>query len=247
MGPESYWLNTSETSLNLIHGFLGKTGGVNESFEQLLAGDMIDCTVNEFVPYHRIHESGENLWSALVETGYLTKAVKEKMPLMPLKIPNRSIQIVFRQEVWSYFKDKVDNAFVRDLVSALWAGEIQRAESALNQILEATLSFYHEYREYSYHLILDGFFTGLGYRVQSEKETGFGRSDLIIQDPARNRCLILELKHVMNESEMQTALKEAASQIIKNKYDSALKYESYTDILRYAMAFYGKNCLIGKL
>ena len=25
MGPESYWLNTSETSLNLIHGFLGKT------------------------------------------------------------------------------------------------------------------------------------------------------------------------------------------------------------------------------
>ncbi|WP_031556128.1 AAA family ATPase [Oribacterium sp. FC2011] len=112
-GPESYWLNTSETSINLIHGFFGKTSGANESFEQLLAGGTIDCTVNEFVPYHRIHENGTNLWSALVETGYLTKAVTGRPPLMPLRIPNRSVQIVFRQEVWEFFKDKVDNVYNR--------------------------------------------------------------------------------------------------------------------------------------
>ncbi len=246
VGPKSYWLNTSETSLNLIRGFFGKTSGANECFERLLTGETIDCTVNEFVPYHMIHESGENLWSALIETGYLTKAVKEEMPLMPLKIPNKSIQIVFRQEVWSYFKDRVDNAFVSDLVSALWSGEIPRAESALNQILEATLSFYHKYREYSYHLILDGFFTGLGYRVQSERETGYGRSDLIIQDPARSRSLILELKHVREESEVMEALEEASSQIVKKKYDSVLKYEGYKDILQYGMVFYDKKCLIQK-
>ena len=117
MGPKSYWLNTSETSLNLIHGFLGKTTDANERFEQLLAGNTIECSVNEFVPYHRIHESGENLWSALVETGYLTKAVAEKMPRMPLRIPNRSIRDVFRREVWNYFNDKAENAFVRDLVN----------------------------------------------------------------------------------------------------------------------------------
>ena len=80
-GPESYWLNTSETSLNLIHGFLGKSAGANEGFERLLAGETIDCTVNEYVPYHRIHENGENIWSALVETGYLTKAVTGRPPL----------------------------------------------------------------------------------------------------------------------------------------------------------------------
>ncbi|SEA00333.1 Predicted AAA-ATPase [Oribacterium sp. KHPX15] len=112
-GPESYWLNTSETSINLIHGFFGKTSCANESFEQLLAGGTIDCTVNEFVPYHRIHENGTNLWSALVETGYLTKAVTGRPPLMPLRIPNRSVQIVFRQEVWEFFKDKVDNVYNR--------------------------------------------------------------------------------------------------------------------------------------
>ena len=247
MGPESYWTNTSETSQNLIHGFLGQTADVNERFEQLLAGNTIECTVNELVPYHRIYESGENLWSALLETGYLTKTVKEKMPLMPLKIPNKGIQAVFRQEVWNYFSDKVDNAFVRDLANALWAGEAERAQSALNQILEATLSFYHEYHEHSYHLILDGFFTGLGYRVQSERETGYGRSDLIILDPAWQRCMILELKHVKKEEEIGAALKEAASQIIQRKYDSQLRYEGYQTRLEYGMAFCEKRSWISKL
>jgi len=146
--------------------------------------------------------------------------------------------------VWSYFSDKVDNIYVSDLVNALWAGETERAEKALDQILEATLSFYHEYHEYSYHLILDGFFTGLGYRVQSERETGYGRSDLIILHPSRNRCMLLELKHVREAEKMKAALEEASSQIVKMKYESQLKYEGYTTRIRYGMAFSGKKVLI---
>ena len=47
MGPESYWLNTSETAPAMIHGFLGKTTDANESFERLLAGESIECLINE--------------------------------------------------------------------------------------------------------------------------------------------------------------------------------------------------------
>ncbi|MBR1437109.1 MAG: PD-(D/E)XK nuclease domain-containing protein, partial [Synergistaceae bacterium] len=248
MGPESYWVNTSETSLELIHGFLGKatsgttktatniatnttqkvetanttgetdsagTSGfsITESFEQLLAGKTIDCKINETLTYHNIHSNGDNIWSALLETGYLTKAVKGRMPLMPLRIPNKSITDVFRQEVWDFFSDKVDNIFVRNLSNALWTGEIETSEKTLNLTLESTLSFYHAYQEYSYHLILDGFFTGLGYRVESERESGYGRSDLMIKDPARSRALILELKHTENENEMNKWLQEATGQI----------------------------------
>ena len=288
MGPESYWVNTSETSLELIHGFLGKaTSGttktdtktalkvetartaktfdetdsaetnsaetdsagisgfsMTESFEQLLAGKTIDCKINETLTYHNIHLTGDNIWSALLETGYLTKAVKERMPLMPLRIPNKSITDVFRQEVWDFFSDKVDNVFVRNLSNALWAGEIETAEKTLNLILESTLSFYHAYQEYSYHLILDGFFTGLGYRVESERESGYGRSDLMIKDPARSRALILELKHTENENEMSKWLQEAIGQIVKMKYESKLKYEGYETIIRYGMAFNGKKVII---
>lgn len=242
IGPESYWVNTSETSFDIIHGFFGKTPGANESFEQLLAGKTVDCTVNDNLPYHRIYDSGENLWSALLETGYLTKAVTEKMPLMPLRIPNRSIQIVFRQEVWNFFKDRIENSYVRDIVSALWAGEISKAEAALDQILEAILSFYHEYHEYSYHLILDGLFTGYGYRVLSELESGYGRSDLIILDPARSRCMILELKHVKNVSELDTAVMSASDQITDNKYENWPAYHGYTTRISYSIAFCYKKC-----
>ena len=104
-----------------------------------------------------------------------------------------------------------------------------------------------EYHEYSYHLILDGFFTGLGYRVISEQETGYGRSDLVIMDPARNRCLLLELKHVKKQDEMEAALKEAGSQIIEKKYQSRLVYQGYHERKQYAMAFCGKNCRIGEI
>ena len=244
MGPESYWVNTSETSLDIIRGFLGKTADVTENFERLLAGDMIDCTVRDNLPYHRIHESGENLWTALLETGYLTKAVEERMPLMPLKIPNREIREVFRQEIWEYFKDRIDNVFIRDLAGALWGKDAVKAEETLDRILEATLSFYHEYHEYSYHLILDGFFTGMGYQVQSELETGYGRSDLIILDPARNRCLILELKHVKNEGDLDKASGKAADQIVDNRYESRLIYQGYGEIISYGISFWDKRARV---
>ena len=161
-----------------------------------------------------------------------------------MKIPNKSIKNVFRQEVWDFFRNKLDNVFIEDLVNFLWNNEIKNAEKALNQILEATLSFYHEYHEYSYHLIIDGFFTGRGYQVLSETEAGYGRSDLIIKDPARNRCLILELKHVKTENELIKALNEASNQIIKQKYESPLRHEGYKTIIKYAMAFCDKKARI---
>ena len=247
MGPESYWVNSSETDIDIIRGFLGKTSGILEDMEQLLAGKNIDCAVKDTIPYHRIHESGENIWSALVETGYLTKAMEERYPVMPLRIPNKGIKDVFRQEIWEFFKKKVENSDVRDLVNSLWAGESEKAERALALILEATLSYFHEYHEYSYHLILDGFFTGVGYKVLSEEESGYGRTDLVVLDPARKRCLLIELKHVKQESELDMAITKATSQIVDEKYDSTFEYLGYKTRLRYSMAFWNKKVKIEKV
>ena len=80
----------------------------------------------------------------------------------------------------------------------------------------------------------------------SELETGKGRSDLIIPDPARNRCLILELKHVAKDTEINGALKEASSQIIEKKYESQLKYQGYKQRIQYGMAFCDKNVKIAR-
>ena len=244
MGPKSYWMNTSETAIALIRGFFGKVPNITKDFEKLLAGENIYYRINENLPYHRMHENGANIWSAMVETGYLTKAEKEEMPRMPLRIPNREIKDVFRQEVWTYFENKVDNTFVDELDEALWSQNVEKAEQSLNQILEATLSFYHEYHEYSYHLILDGFFTGLGYRVLSELESGYGRSDLLILDAARDRGMVLELKHAEDANQIETALYEAIAQVKDKKYDSMLKYHKYKTINKYVIVCSGKAAKI---
>ena len=50
-------------------------------------------------------DSEENIWSALLETGYLTKAVKERMSLLPLRISDQGVRLAFRQDVWSDFRE----------------------------------------------------------------------------------------------------------------------------------------------
>ena len=93
-------------------------------------------------------------------------------------------------------------------------------------------------------MILDGFFTGQKHRVHSELEAGFGRSDLIVKDLTRNRALILELKHVKKDEKLENGLKEACDQIKANQYESGLIFDGYTEIHKYGMAFYDKQCLI---
>ena len=69
----------------------------------------------------------------------------------------------------------------------------------------------------------------------------------MVLDPARQRCLILELKHVEKKAEMEAALREAESQIIRKKYESELIYEGYTTRIQYGMAFCGKRTLIARV
>ena len=98
----------------------------------------------------------------------------------------------------------------------------------------------------SYHLVLVGLFTGLGYLVQSELESGFGRNGVSVFDPGRSRCLVLVLKHSEDESRMQADLAEATDQIAKKRYDSRLRFEGYATVLRYGMAFSGKRAVVAR-
>ena len=56
--------------------------------------------------------------------------------------------------------------------------------------------------------------------------------------------MILELKHVRQESEMLPVAKEAGSQLIRQKYGSTLRYEGYAERLQYGMAFWDKRAMI---
>ena len=242
--PGKHWIHTSESREDLVHGFIGKMPDALGSFERLLNGETIVKKVNEALPYHMLHASGSNLWTGLLETGYLTKATEEDDDVLPLRIPNKEITEVFREEVWCFFSTHVENVFLEELMNALWKGNGDGAKGALDQILEATLSYLHAYKEYVYQHILAGVFIGQSYRVRTEYESGYGRSDIIVEDAARKRALVLELKQVEDEKDLGKGIAEACDQTKAKKYESSLIYDGYTDIKKYGLSFWDKRCLI---
>ena len=62
----------------------------------------------------------------------------------------------------------------------------------MTKLLRQTIS-YHDYREDFYHAFLADIFAGAGYMVESNKEHGEGRSDVIVHE--NGRIAIFEAKY----------------------------------------------------
>ncbi len=81
----------------------------------------------------------------------------------------------------------------------------------MNALLRQTIS-YHDYREDFYHAFLAGIFTGAGYMVDSNKEHGERRSDVVVYDSINGRVAVFEAKYtkVLNnlEAECDMALQQ---------------------------------------
>ena len=92
------------------------------------------------------------------------------------------------------------------------------------------------------------FHTKLDFSQSVQCQSGTGRSDIIIQYPnRRGKAVIFELKVAKNAQELEKKCIEALEQIEKNKYDMELVNDGYTDILKYGIAFYKKDCMIKKM
>mgnify|MGYP002544061783 CR=1 FL=1 len=62
-----------------------------------------------------------------------------------------------------------------------------------NKLLRKTIS-YHDYKE-DFYPFLAGIFAGAGYMVESNKEHGEGRSDVVVYDSIDGRVVIFEAKY----------------------------------------------------
>ncbi|HBA96516.1 MAG TPA: hypothetical protein DCZ23_00250 [Lachnospiraceae bacterium] len=108
-----------------------------------------------------------------------------------------------------------------------------------------TISFY-DYKEDYYH----GFLAGLlkhnkKYVVKSNRESGLGRYDLIMKTHRirQGKAIIIELKIAENINGLEKGCTRALEKIEKFHYDRALLAEGYTDIAKYGICFYKKECL----
>ena len=114
----------------------------------------------------------------------------------------------------------------------------------MNTLLRKTIS-YHDYKEDFYHAFLAGIFTGAGYSVESNREHGEGRSDVVVYDIANGRAAVFEAKVSKNIEKMEADSDTAIRQIADRMYTKELE-EEYDQIFSYGIAFFKKRCLVKK-
>jgi len=130
------------------------------------------------------------------------------------------------------------------LFDAVWNGDSVNLTKEMNILLRRTIS-YHDYKEDFYHAFLAGIFTGAGYMVDSNKEHGEGRSDVVVYDPVNGRVAIFEAKYTKNQEKLESTCNTALQQIDERLY--AKEYEDdYDQILCYGISFFKKRCLVKK-
>ena len=236
--PKNYWKNTSHNGILLT--FVKRTDfDVSDKFESLLNGETIVQTISDELTYDTLNSTEDNLWSVLLMTGYITKAdAGEEGETVSLKIPNREIASIFEDTVVRFFTETVSNDTVKELINTLWDKDEVRATEIISGLLWDTIS-YNDYHEDYYHAFLAGVFVGRGYSVDSNKEKGLGRPDILLKDKKNRRAIIIEAKKSDKESDMDKDCKEAIKQIVKGKYAEGLK--GYEQIICYGAAFFQKQ------
>ena len=239
--PKNYWKNTSHNGILLT--FIKRTDfNVADKFEILLNGGTIEQAITDELTYDTLHSSEDNLWSILLMAGYMTKADPgETQDTVSLRIPNKEVLSIFEDTVISYFKESADTDTIKDLINSLWEGDEVQATRIISGLLWDTIS-YNDYHEDYYHAFLAGVFVGRGYSVESNKEKGLGRPDILLKDRKNRRAIIIETKKSDKESALEKDCDKAIKQIIDEKYAEGLKgYELVTGC---GIAFFQKQAKV---
>ena len=245
--PASYWKNTSDNSI--VRSFIDYRGAkISQKLETLLSGGYILQKVEEDLTYDYLHSSEENLWSILYLTGYLTQVREDDLPApLPedtsaLIIPNAEVREIFETTIQKWFDESAQTWNLTTLFDAMWSGDAETLTAEINKLLYKTIS-YHDYKEDFYHAFLTGILAGSGCAVESNREHGEGRSDIVMYHPDRPQVVLFEAKYAKTLGGLQKSCAEALQQIEDRQYAKEFE-EDYDSVLCYGIAFYKKRCLV---
>ena len=249
--PENYWINTS--SNNAVKKFIQMSDNLKtkREIETLLAGGEIIKEIHQELIYPEMYQSLENVWSLLFMTGYLTQRQRLDASHYKLAIPNLEVRDIFKTQIMEYFKEGVakDGDTLKQLCDALKGGDAEKVERLFEGYLKKTISIRDTFVEKSlkenfYHGILLGI---LGVKedwgVFSNRETGDGYSDIMIETEDSEMGIIIEIKYA-GDGNLLNACEKALKQVEETKYEETLLENGVEKILKYGIACYMKHCKV---
>ncbi|MCI7131323.1 AAA family ATPase [Frisingicoccus sp.] len=258
----TYWANTSSNSLvgKLVRESDEEVKGL---FESLLKGEHIYCPIDEQIVFNQLDENPDAIWSLLLASGYLKvlsveNKVAGKDQIYEIALTNAEVLDMFYDMVRGWFKRSKRN--YNGFIKALFVDNLKEMNIYMNQVALQTFSFFDsgtrpsdaQQPENFYHGFVLGLLVELSgdYTVTSNRESGYGRYDVMIEPLEKNKnAYIFEFK--VHDPEDEATLKEtvqsALVQIEEKQYAAQLIARGIPKehIRSYGFAFEGKKVLIG--
>lgn len=252
--PKNYWLNTSGNEV--INHFIDSVGEPQKlaktELERLVSGNVVRKRINETITYKELYSTIDNLWSTLFMTGYLTQRGSEDDGRYRLVIPNREIRNIVTDHILSLFQDEVkkDGQMANAFCQALMEGKEKEVERLLTAYMDKTISIRDTFvrksiKENFYHGILLGILSfKTGWEVSSNRESGTGFSDILIEIDDSDIGIVIEVKYSDDEDQLEKDCKEALKQIKDRDYTQKLRDAGFHKILKYGIACQIKTCKV---
>jgi len=261
-----YWANTSS---NGLIGKLLRTGKpeIKKLFEDLMKGEVISVPVDEQIIFNQLDTNPAAVWSLLLASGYLkvvhTTSFREpdaylSEQIYTLELTNYEVYRMFNGLIHLWFAQA---SGLSEFTAAMLQGDPETMEEYLDDIMLATMSSFDggmtpsdKVPESFYHGLVLGLLVEQKsrYEIRSNRESGYGRYDvMMIPREDDLPAVILEFKLFSSkrgEKSLEDTAANALKQIEEKKYDTELMDQgiSAQRILKYGLAFRGKECLIRK-
>lgn len=245
--PRPYWSNTSSNSI--IRELVDHADEqARAEIERLISGGSLEKPVHEEITYEDIYRSQDYLWNFLFFTGYLkmlTQRMEGNVVYVTLAIPNEEVRYIYQNTIREWFEAKQKESDFSKLYEAMRAGQSEQIEDFLNGQLEGSISYYDSAEQF-YHGYMFGVLSGMnGCEIRSNQEQGDGRPDLVVTPfSPKQPAIVIELKRTVKFTQMEQMCDQALQQIEEKRYAKELINEGYQRILKYAICFCRKHCMV---
>ncbi len=236
---KAYWIGVSGNKL--IDEMLDN--GNKELFDDLGKLFNNEKIYKEINDYSEFTFDTNDIWQLFLYSGYLTTVGEKQNREYPLLIPNK--------EILDFFENRFISRFIKEsqkftnIIKDLKKGKIEEFAKGLQDEILSSLSYFDTDKDEKYYKVfLIGIFIVLGndYIRLSERESGYGRADLVLEPKNKeNPAYIFEFKTAENESELESYANEGFEQIKGKEYDVELKNRGVKQIIHIGLAFYRKR------